>query len=71
MQMTLFDSSNESLILKYLSDHPMHIDKLSQAAGISIVDTCAALTLLELRGMVRRAWGENYELTGVGQQEAQ
>ncbi|GIK42773.1 MAG: DNA processing protein DprA [Chloroflexota bacterium] len=50
----------EALLLKQLSTEPVHVDDLGQVAGLSAAEVASALTLMELKGMVRQVGGMNY-----------
>jgi DNA processing protein len=50
----------EALLLKQLSTDPLHVDDLGQVTGLSASEIASALTLMELKGMVRQVSGMNY-----------
>ncbi|MFQ5857493.1 MAG: DNA-processing protein DprA [Anaerolineae bacterium] len=54
------DNEMESRLLEHLSDDPIHVDELGQVAGMPISEVSSALTLMELKGMVRQVGGMNY-----------
>lgn len=61
-QMTLPESAEEALLLEHLSGQPVHVDELSQSAGLPTALVSSTLTLMELKGMVRQVGGMNYVL---------
>jgi DNA processing protein len=50
----------EAQLLKQLSTDPLHVDDLGQATGLSASEIASALTLMELKGMVRQVGGMHY-----------
>ena len=54
------DNDVEASLLEQLSSEPIHIDDLGQATKLSAADIASALTLMELKGMVRQVGGMNY-----------
>ncbi|MBN1536076.1 MAG: DNA-processing protein DprA [Anaerolineales bacterium] len=50
----------EAKLLTLLSQQPMHVDELRNQADIPIEKISAALTLMELKGMVRQVGGMQY-----------
>lgn len=50
----------EAVLLKQLSTEPMHIDDLGQTTGLAAAELASALTMMELKGMVRQVGGMNY-----------
>ncbi len=52
----------ERELLKQLSDEPLHVDEIARAASLPIAQVTGALTLMELKGLVRQAGGMNYVL---------
>ena len=57
---TLPANQTEKLLLAALGDKPMHVDDLSAAVGLPVSETTAALTLMELKGMVQSLGGMRY-----------
>ncbi len=53
-------NENQTLLIKAMSLTPRHIDQIAQEASLSATTTGMEMTLLELRGMVRRLPGNNY-----------
>lgn len=45
-------SETESLVLRYLSAKPQHVDELAQQSGLSVAQVNTALTMLEVRGLI-------------------
>ena len=56
------DNEVEAILLKQLSSDPRHVDDLGQATGLAAPDIASALTMMELKGMVRQVGGMNYVL---------
>jgi len=52
----------EAALLKHLSGEPTHIDEVRMAIGLPIARVSAALTMMELKGMVRQVGGASYVL---------
>lgn len=50
----------EAKLLDLVSAEPVHMDELSRQAGYSIDKVSAALTMLELKGLVRQVGGMQY-----------
>ena len=55
-------SDEEKRILDELSTDPLHIDPLTRALDMDVAQLSGLLTLLEVRGLVRRAPGMYYSL---------
>ncbi len=60
------DNDVEAVLLKQLSSAPLHIDELGQATGLSAPQVASALTMMELKGMVRQVEGMNYVIAREG-----
>lgn len=54
--------ATERELLKQISDEPVHIDEIARAAALPIAQVTGALTLMELKGLVRQAGGMSYVL---------
>jgi len=52
----------EALILKQLSDEPIHIDKIIMQTKLSTATINSTLTLMQMKGKVRNLGGNNYVL---------
>ena len=52
----------ESLLLKQLSREPIHIDDICRQSGLATALVGSALTMMELKGMVKQVGGMNYVL---------
>lgn len=50
----------ESKILNVLSHEPIHVDEIRNQTGISIEQVSAALTMLELKGLIQKTNGMNF-----------
>ncbi len=50
----------EALVLKALGSEPLHVDEIRNQADLPIEKISAALTMMELKGMVRQVGGMNY-----------
>lgn len=55
-------SSREKQLVDILSAGPVHIDDLARSAGMAIQETSAALTVLEMDGVVKDTGGKIYVL---------
>ena len=56
-------TDTESLIMKYLSSEPTHIDEVGRQCGLPIATVSSTLAMMELKGLVRQVGGMNYTLT--------
>ena len=56
-------TDTESLIMKYLSSEPTHIDEVGRQCGLPIATVSSTLAMMELKGIVRQVGGMNYTLT--------
>ncbi|MDM8521720.1 DNA-processing protein DprA [Anaerolineales bacterium HSG6] len=56
------DNDTEAILLKNLSPEPTHIDDLGQLTGLQASELASALTMMELKGMVRQVGSMNYVL---------
>lgn len=54
--------ATESDLLRHISVEPIHIDELGRVTGLPITDVSSALTLMELKGLVRQVGGMTYVL---------
>jgi|GEM_PF-942549 len=54
--------ATERELLKQLSDEPVHVDEIARVAALPIAQVTGALTLMELKGMVRQAGGMSFVL---------
>ncbi len=54
------DNDVEATLLEQLSVEPTHIDELGEVTGLPASDIASALTMMELKGMVRQVGGMNY-----------
>ncbi len=50
----------EALLLRHLSQEPIHIDDVRRDSGLPIAAVSSALAMLELKGMVRQVGSMNY-----------
>ena len=53
-------SESEATLLELLSHEPTHVDELGQRLGMPISYVTSALTMMELKGMVRQVGGMKY-----------
>ena len=51
---------SEKRLLDFLSHEPVHVDELSNLAGLPISEVSATLTMMELKGLVSQVGGMNY-----------
>jgi DNA processing protein len=58
----LSPGGNESIIIKYISDEPAHIDEICRASGLDISTVISCLAIMELNGLVRQTGGMTYAL---------
>jgi DNA processing protein len=54
------ENETESLILKYLSHEPTHIDEVCRSSCLPIATVSSTLAMMELKGIVRQMGGMNY-----------
>lgn len=59
----------ESLLIKHLSEGPVHIDELCRSSSLPIYTVSSTLTMMELKGMVNQLGAMNYvavrEIKGI------
>ena len=60
VQLALPETREEAYLMQMLSDQPCHVDELSRAAGLPVAQVTSALTMMELKGMVRQVEGMQY-----------
>jgi DNA processing protein len=60
VQLALPETREEAYLLQMLSDQPCHVDELSRSAGLPVAQVTSALTMMELKGMVRQLEGMHY-----------
>jgi len=53
-------TETESLILKYISSEPTHIDEVGRRCGLPIATVSSTLSMMELKGTVKQVGGMNY-----------
>ncbi len=56
------ENETESLIVKYLSHEPTHIDEVCRSSSLPIATVSSTLAMMELKGIVRQTGGMNYIL---------
>ena len=54
------ENDQEKLILEKLNGEPLHIDKITQATGLSHSLVSSTLALMEMKGLVKNLGGMNY-----------
>ncbi len=54
------DNETEATLLQNLSAEPVHVDDLGRLTGLTASEISSALTIMELKGMVRQVGGMNY-----------
>ncbi len=59
-RVALPENETESALFKHLSAEPIHIDDLTRVTQLPAATVASALTLMELKGMVRQVGGMNY-----------
>jgi DNA processing protein len=52
--------ATEASLLRLLSSDPLHIDELGRTAALPVAQVASALTMMELKGLVRQVGGMNY-----------
>ncbi len=57
---TLPADTTEAKILQVLDYEPIHVDEICHAAGLAVETVTAALTMMELKGMVQHVGGMRY-----------
>lgn len=62
MRDLLPENDVEATLLRTLSHEPLHVDDVCQRTALPIATVSAALSMMELKGMVRQAGGMNYVL---------
>ncbi len=55
-------NAEEELLLKILSDIPLHIDNIAKSANITVAKISSTLTMMEIKGWVKNLGGQNYIL---------
>lgn len=68
-QLSLDLSPQETRLLGHLTREPVHIDELSQRAGLPVPEVSSALVLLELNGLARQVGAMHFVLTREAQAE--
>ena len=51
---------DESALLQYLNEEPIHIDDIHRTANLPIASVSGMLTMLEMKGMVRQVGCMHY-----------
>ncbi len=62
-------SDTEASLLKQLSTEPTHIDEVCRSSGLPISTVSSALTMMELKGMVKQTGNMSYVLAREMRQE--
>jgi DNA processing protein len=62
VQAILPDNAEEHTLLRLLSHEPHHIDELIRESGLVANTVSSALTMMELKGMIRHVGGMQYIL---------
>ena len=55
-------TETESLLLKQLSAEPTHIDEVCRTSGLPVATVSSALSMMELKGLVKQMGSMNYVL---------
>jgi DNA processing protein len=55
-------NETESLLLKYLSHEPTHIDEVCRNSHLPVATVSSTLAMMELKGIVRQLGGMNYAI---------
>lgn len=56
------ETKEEEIILKILSNEPIHIDNISRMSKLGAVSVSSALSMMEIKGWVKNIGGQNYIL---------
>ena len=59
-QLALPATPEEARLLNLLTEQPSHVDELSRVAAMPVAQVTGALTMMELKGMVRQVDGMSY-----------
>jgi DNA processing protein len=62
-------TETETVLLKYLTPEPVHIDEVCRGTGLSIATVSSTLAMMELKGMVRQVGNMNYVLSREAREE--
>ena len=62
IEMTAFfaEDENESEVLKYVTFDPVHVDEVIRNSGYDVSTVSSALTMMELKGLIKQVGGMNY-----------
>jgi DNA processing protein len=60
MRAVVPENATEALLLKHLSEEPLHVDELGRAIGLPIAQVSGTLALMELKGLVRQTGAMHY-----------
>jgi DNA processing protein len=61
--------TTEAALLEILNAEPVHVDEIRNRTGLPIEKVSSALTMMELKGMVRQVGGMNYVSVREEQEE--
>jgi DNA processing protein len=61
--------ATEAALLETLGAEPVHVDEIRNRTGLPIEKVSSALTMMELKGMVRQVGGMNYVAVREEQEE--
>ncbi len=62
-------SDTESLLMKQLGAEPAHIDEVCRSSGLPVATVSSALTMMELKGLVKQVGPMNYVLAREAREE--
>lgn len=54
------ENETEAALLQLLSSEPLHVDELGRGSALPVAEVTSALTMMELKGLVRQVGGMNY-----------
>jgi DNA processing protein len=57
------ENETEAALLRVLSSEPVHVDELGRTSALPVAEVSSALTMMELKGLVRQIGGMNYVRT--------
>jgi len=63
MKDALTPTGNESIIMKYISSEPAHVDEICRASGLDASTVVSCLAIMEINGLVRQTGGMTYTLS--------
>jgi len=62
-------SDTESLLMKYLTAEPTHIDEVCRSSGLPVATVSSTLAMMELKGLIKQVGAMNYALAREAREE--